>query len=382
MQLRGRLREDKGGVGTLIAAVFIIMIIMTGYSLSLLTSNKNQEYYNTLREMSDLDYARSRENISIKDVRITTNLKLNVTAENDGPEWAIIKWIGLFDKTQYPERDTYTSVSYSLSPGELVKGMGSSVSVSWGKNYVVQLVTDKGNAIVQTFYPANSVKCKLELLALPSSVYIGNNITVLLIITHNQTQPDYIQNVTAKLTVNPPGSVKLLQGPQQISILGLKSGSSAFFKWIYNATQTGTIYFNASYVQAPQGTYTISQVVSKVSQTPGGGSQVTITGPSTITSGSLTSYTITALSQDGSGVPYTQITVVASNLNVNIQGVGGDLWVPKGAITLPPPPGVIGEAGATGQLAIQISLTAASGTTFTLYANCGTAYSSMTVTVR
>jgi len=366
LQLRGRLREDKSGVGTLIAAVFIIMIVMTGYSLSLLTSNKNQEYYNTLREMANLDYDRSRENISIMDVQITTGLRLNVTAKNNGPEMARIIWIGLFDQTQYPEKDAYTSVSYSLSPGELLAGMGSSISVLWGKNYVVQIVTERGNEIDRTFYPAKSIKCKLDLLALPSSIYAGENITVLLIITHNQTQPDSIQNVTAKLTVNPSGSVQLMRGPQQLFVLGLNSGSSAFFKWIYNATQAGTIYFNASYIDAPQGTYAISQI--KVKLPPGG--KVEITGPSQIQRNTWTNYTIRAFAEDGNTVPYAWITVGASNTKVSIKAVG-ETGGGKNPVTY--------SVDLNGQLVVQVSSNTPGGTTFTLYVNFGTTYTSKSV---
>lgn len=367
MKLLGRLKANKSGVGTLIAAVFIIMIVMTGYSLSLLTSSKNQEYYDTLREMIDLDYERSREDISIKDVQITTNLKLNVTAKNDGPKQARIVWIGLFDRTQYPENDTYTSVSYSLSPGEEMTGIGSSISVSWGRSYVVQLVTDRGNAIDHTFFPANSIKCKLELMALPTSVYVGQNITILLIVTHNQTQPDSIQNITAKLTVDPSSSVNLMQGPQQLSVLGLRSGSSAFFKWVYNATQTGTVSFNASYVQASQGTYAVSLVEITTS---GLSSRVTISGPSTIPRATWTSYTITAFGEDGNVVPFAWITIGTSDLDVRIRrsGATGSGTNPDYECT-----------DINGQVMIQIRSNVVGGTTFTLYAVYGYVYTSMTI---
>jgi hypothetical protein len=367
LQPLGRLREDRGGVGTLIAAVFIILIIMTGYSLSLLTTNKNQEYYNIMNTMTSLDYYRNREAISIKNVQITTNLKLNVTAENDGPKQSSIVLIGLFDRTQYPEKDMYTSVSYSLTPGGQVSNIGSSISVSWGHNYVVQLVTAMGNAIDTTFYPANSVKCMLTFLTLPSSVSVGNNVTVLLIVTHNQTQPDSIQNITAKLTVNPSSSVKLMQGPQQLSVLGLKSGSSAFFKWVYNITQTGTIYFNASYIQAPQGIYTISQVTASQS---GLHPRITISGFPTIPRATWTSYTITAYGEDGNVLPFAWITVGASSLNVMIRLSGT-----SGSGTDP----YTGSANVNGQLIVQIRSSVAGGTTFTLYVVYGHVYTSMTI---
>jgi hypothetical protein len=363
LQVLGKLREDKRGVGTLIAAVFIIMIVLTGYSLYLMTSNEMQAYHEVLREMMELDYDRSLEDVLIKEVRVTAESKLNVTAQNEGPKQVKIVWVGLMDKTQYPENDKYAAASLSISPGETVTGIGSDFSISSGHNYIVQLVTERGNVVSHSFYPARSVKCKLELIVVPSSVYVGENITVLLIITHNQTEPDSIQSVTAKLTASPQASVKLLQEPRPTSVIGLKSGCSATFMWIYNASQTGTVYFNASYVEAPQGSYEVSQVMVK--QKP----KVTITGPSTISRAVWTNFIIKAFDENGYGVPYAWITVAASDTNVRIRLLGTNQYSNP----------FNSNADSNGAMTVQVYSNAGGGSTFTLYATFDTVYSSMTI---
>jgi hypothetical protein len=95
--------------------------------------------------------------------------------------------------------------------------------------------------------------------------------------------------------------------------------------------------------------------------------KVELQGPSTIQRNTWTSYTARILNEDGNGVPYAQVTIAASDPNVSIR---------KGGKSSNP---ITDYADSEGIMTFEIRSLTAGGTTFTLYASCGTIYASMTV---
>ena len=227
--------------------------------------------------MNANDQNRNKENIVINQITITSNNALNVTAINDGPTPSQLIWLGIFNETTNPQNQTYQKLNNVLvGPGQTVN-IVSNVTVTSGNQYLIQLVTELGNTVDCNFYSANYVSCALTLVTAPPTVYQGNNVTVLLTVTANNTLVNSIQSLTATITATPTGLVQLVSN-SPLSVTGLTQGTSAFFWWVYNAVSTGTVSFNASYVQAPAGTYALStaQIVSPPQQ--GAQGSVTITG--------------------------------------------------------------------------------------------------------
>jgi len=253
----GKLSRDKRGAGSIIGAVFVVLILLSGFTFYTLNVNTTEHYNETLDSMSELDWNRNRENIVIKEVEITDENKLNVTVENESPILAHIILLGIFNKTDNTQQ--YSSLNEYIEPAE-TENIVSDSTVIEGKKYVIQLVTELGNTIEHKFYPASAVSCELTLIAAPPTAYKGNNVTVLFIVTHNDTEVDTIQNLTASLEAEPTGLVEVAEEPSSLSVKALTRGESAFFRWIYNTTNTGTVTFNATYEQAPTGIYTLSTV--------------------------------------------------------------------------------------------------------------------------
>jgi len=253
----GKLSRDKRGAGSIIGAVFIVLILLSGFTFYTLNVNTTEHYNETLDSMSELDWNRNRENIVIKEVETTDENKLNVTVENESPILAHVILLGIFNKTDNTQQ--YSSLNEYIEPAE-TENIVSDSTVIEGKKYVIQLVTELGNTIEHKFYPASEVNCKLTLITAPPTAYEGNNITVLLIVTHNDTEVDTIQNVTVSLEAEPTGLVEVKEEPSSLTVVGLQKGESAFFRWVYNTTDTGTVTFNATYEQAPTGTYALSTV--------------------------------------------------------------------------------------------------------------------------
>ena len=276
MRLIGRLSQRNRGVGSIIGAVFIALIILSGFAFYAVTLDTTQHYNNTISSMSAMDWNRNQEHVVIKQIAITSTNKLNVTAENDGSIQSHLIWLGIFNKTATPENQTYQALNEFVRPGE-TDNIVSNSTVIGGNKYVIQLVTELGNVIESKFYPANYVSCALTLVTAPPTVYQGNNVTVLLTVTLNDTLVDFIQSLTVTLNATPANLVQLV-GNSSLSVSGLSRGTSAFFWWIYNAANTGTVTFNATFLQAPAGTYALSTTQTVSSPQQGGQGNVTIAG--------------------------------------------------------------------------------------------------------
>ena len=255
----GKLSRDKRGAGSIIGAVFIILILLSGFTFYTLNVNTTEHYNKTLDSMSELDWNRNREEIVIKEVKITGTNKLNVTVENEGPVLSHLIFLGIFNKTATPETQQYESLNIHVEPAE-TENIISDFTVIEGKKYAIQLVTELANVIEHKFYPASTVNCVLTLIAAPPTVPKFHSVTMLLIVTHNDTEVDTIQSLIISLEAKPAGLVEVQEEPSSFSVEGLQRGESAFFRWVYNTISKGTVTFNATYVQAPTGTYTLSTV--------------------------------------------------------------------------------------------------------------------------
>ena len=258
MRSIGRPSQHERGVGSIIGAVFVALIFLSGFTFYAVTEGITQHYNDTMSSMSDMDWNRNQENIVIKQIAITSTNKLNVTAENDGSVQSHLIWLGIFNKTATPQNQTYEHLNEFVRPGETDNIVSNSTVIA-GNKYLIQLVTELGNKIESKFYPATYVNCALTLVSTPPTVYQGNNFTVLLTVTLNDTTLDFIQSLTTNLSATPTNLVQLV-GNSPLSVNGLAQGNSAFFWWLYNATTVGTTVLNGTYNQAPFGVYALTSV--------------------------------------------------------------------------------------------------------------------------
>jgi hypothetical protein len=266
-----------------------------------------------MNSMSDMDWNRNQENIVIKQIAITSTNKLNVTAENDGPVQSHLIWLGIFNKTATPENQTYQALNEFVRPGE-TDNIVSNFTVTAGNMYVMQLVTELGNTVESKFYPANFASCALTLVTTPPTVYQGNNVTVLFTVTLNDTVVDSIQSLTATLNATPTNLVQLVSN-SPLSASGVTRGTTTFFWWTYNATSIGTVTFNATYLQAPSGTYALSTAQIVIPPQQGGQGSVTVTGVNCTASQNPSQWTPLGSTQNAS-VPTSYLASNDSNYAV------------------------------------------------------------------
>jgi len=152
MWFTGKLRYDQRGAGSIIGAVFIFLILFSGYMFYALQVNVENEYNETLQDMQQLDLKRNRENVEFITVRFDDG-KLNITVRNIGSYQAHLIWLGIFDGTVTPSTQEYYEIDFYVNPAETVTNVGDDAIPSFeGQERTIELVTGLGNTF-SCFYP-------------------------------------------------------------------------------------------------------------------------------------------------------------------------------------------------------------------------------------
>jgi nicotinamide mononucleotide adenylyltransferase len=145
------LRRDRRGVGSIIGATFVLLIIITGFIYYNLQFQATDEYNETLREMQELDQRRSNEALEILSVIFSLG-ELNITVKNMGSNMAHLIWLGIFDETVTPNTQDYYLIDFYISPDETVTNVGNDTIPSFeGEERIIQIVTELGNTFSQSY---------------------------------------------------------------------------------------------------------------------------------------------------------------------------------------------------------------------------------------
>lgn len=153
MWFTGKLSRDKRGVGSIVGAVFMLLILLTGFAYYFVNVNVTENYNKILQDMNELNLQRNKENIEFTSVSITANNKLNINIKNTGSYNVHLIWLGVFNKTSTPENQQYSSLNTYVDAGETATNIGSTITVTPGSQYLIQLVTELGNVFHHDLYP-------------------------------------------------------------------------------------------------------------------------------------------------------------------------------------------------------------------------------------
>lgn len=284
-----RFRRSKKGVGSVVGAVFVILIILSGfvfYQIALLTMNN---YNRVTDEMNQADWRRANEELTILGAHVTSSNYLDVTVKNTGSVQSVIEWIGIFDQSISPEGQQFFSANIPVPIGENrtfnsgQEGIFNSTFMitPTDHEYLVQLLTKEGNIYFFTLYPASKADLALSLIAVPATVYQGNNITLFVTVTNINEYDVIANNLVLDLTVDPTDLTQEISVPDSLTIDSLPPGSSTFFTWTYatitGATEDKPVTFTATL--NPDGPSASASVTIKPQPTGSNGQgQITITG--------------------------------------------------------------------------------------------------------
>ena len=272
-----KLNQSRKGVGTIIGAVFVVLIIIsafTVYEVALLNMNS---YTATVTAMNQADSNRGGEELSVLSIIAAVDSSLNITVKNVGDVDSNIIYVGIFNQSVTPENQGFFSVSQLVPIGDTLSFL-SPFKVTPDQKYLVHLITESGKTFDYRIYPADQLSLDLSLIAVSPTVYQGNNVTVFLTVTNNNTEGITAENILMQLAAAPSDPVTLLTSPNSLTITSLAPGSSTFYTWTYAAAQTGTVLFNATYSQAPDGAFTTASVTILAQPNAVSQAQVAITG--------------------------------------------------------------------------------------------------------
>lgn len=319
-----KFRRSKRGVGSVVGAVFVILIILSGfvfYQIALLTMNN---YNRVTDEMNQADWRRANEELTILGAHVTSSNYLDVTVKNTGSVQSVIEWIGIFDQSISPEGQQFFSANIPIPIGENrtfnsgQEGIFNATFMITPTNheYLVQLVTKEGNIYFFTLYPASQADLALSLIAVPATVYQGNNITLFVTVTNINEDDVVANNISLDLTVEPPNLTQEVSAPATLTINSLAPGSSTFFSWTYatiiGATEDKTVIFTAAL--NPNGVSASASVTIKPQPTgTGGQGQVTITGTNAIQKYSPSQWTTPYESSTNPEQTYAALSVTDNN---------------------------------------------------------------------
>ncbi len=152
MWFTGKLSRDKRGAGSIVGAVFILLILLTGFTYYFVNVNVTEDYTKTVQDMQQLDLKRNKEKIEFTSVSITSGNKLNMTLKNTGSYNVHLIWLGVQNKTSTPVTQQYSSLNMYVNPTDTATGIGSTITVTQGSQYVIQLVTEMGNVFNYDLY--------------------------------------------------------------------------------------------------------------------------------------------------------------------------------------------------------------------------------------
>ncbi|NIM44747.1 MAG: hypothetical protein GTN80_09075 [Nitrososphaeria archaeon] len=152
--------KAKRGAGTLIAAAFMTLILLSGFTVFFLIKTEAEDFQSTLESMNRLDWEQSQEKAKIYDAYWYPEAnpdKLNVTVENTGSIEIQLQYIGVFNESNnqalnntmpYQPIEPYVLVN----PGER-RTIGPYTTFNYEENITIELITTRGNVFNERSIP-------------------------------------------------------------------------------------------------------------------------------------------------------------------------------------------------------------------------------------
>jgi|GEM_PF-4221094 len=257
--------RSRKGVSTVVGMVFFLLIMLAALNLVLWEFVQMDAYQQAINQRSTLEWERQNEILEITELSLTGSSALNVSVANKGAVMThlVDMWVSEYEGTT-PESQRVFPISYYVNPGETITNVTVDETFNALHTYRVEVVSERGNVDSYMFYASSEIRLRVDTVVTPKNPIYNTNVTVLIIITNNETKASAVHGLTPNLTITTTGiaNAELKSEPSPSSVSFLQSGSSTFFQYIYTVTgNTGdTLNFNGSYVGAPEGNFAVGQV--------------------------------------------------------------------------------------------------------------------------
>lgn len=261
--------RSRRAIASVVGMVFAIIALTTtityiSYSMGIL-NNFNQSVLVQNQQLTDVD----KEKFQISSVTVP-NGKLNITLADTGalPIQFTKVWIqdttpGVIDQVA-----NYVPTHNFVSPGGMLTNMGQNMlAINSAHSYNVKLVTSRGNTQTFDVNSANAAPLNIQLLAVPSTVDVGFNSSLIMVVTNNGSS--ILTNVTPTTPTQTAGTAGCQLGNvTPASYSTLQPGSTAVFKWdVIVKSGINNNYCTFTSTPAIQNGYSTQSVSAKVTVT-------------------------------------------------------------------------------------------------------------------
>lgn len=261
--------HQKKGLSNIIAAIFVIAIVVLGLNLLSWGLQLQNNYANVLVERSQKETQQSAEKIELRNVRIDSD-KFNMTLVNAGslPVKLVTLWVtNTTDTNGWHQK--YDNLNKPINPGDSLTKFGQDLTLiaKSSSSYKFNIITERGTSTTFQILSPKDKAIAMSLFALPRSMPTLQNVTLLFSVTNNLTDGSLVQSITPNLKWPPdyteaaqgttPVSATIMEGPTPVSVSSLSLAQSAFFKWIIKVEGDAgdKIKFNATVANAKAGNY-------------------------------------------------------------------------------------------------------------------------------
>lgn len=142
--------RSRKGTGTIIAASFLVLIIVSGYTLTVLLNTQTKHLNEVMGEMNLFDWRRGNERIIIVGNPFDADDTLNLTVENTGEVSVHLNWLTVRNASNLKPILNYSPIQFQVRPGETLTGIGTAITQDFPggfegtKRYVIQVLTTRG----------------------------------------------------------------------------------------------------------------------------------------------------------------------------------------------------------------------------------------------
>ncbi|MEM2760589.1 MAG: hypothetical protein QXU32_00235 [Nitrososphaerales archaeon] len=250
--------KEKKGISTLVAAIFMIMIIIIGVNVMTFALSSQNNFAQVLTEKNVSEVERIKENLEIREVKIVNN-KFDITFVNTSGLPVKLDRIWVTDETANTQIRYDVTDPIILNPGETVTGVGQgtvgglSLPATLTQSYTVKAVSERGSIVsFRTISASQTNNLQVALSVVPPTILVGEDVTIILSVINSEPNAQTVHEIVPILEVSGfsncndiSGPVRcpnpaLVSGPSPASVGTLPKGSTATFTWVYNIAQDGS----------------------------------------------------------------------------------------------------------------------------------------------
>lgn len=146
-----RLRKSRRGLGTIIGSVFLVTILLFGFSFIWWERQAYDKYALAVNDRDQREWELQSEQIQISTTSLTTSNKLNITVFNAGAltTHLVSLWLTEYNGTNPTQHLSFDlkSMNYYANPGSSILSIGSDLSFTATSsfNYYFKVTTERGN---------------------------------------------------------------------------------------------------------------------------------------------------------------------------------------------------------------------------------------------